>query len=278
MTKILKTVDEVHAFIQENNDKRLGFVPTMGNLHDGHLSLMKIAQQHSDYVIASIFVNPTQFGENEDLDSYPRTFTEDLQQLSDTHVDAVFFPSETVIYPHGKNSTISIEMPTEMTQILCGLGRPTHFQGVATVVAKLFQIIRPDVAVFGKKDFQQLAIIRRLAEELFMDIKIIAGDIVREPSGLAMSSRNQYLSDDEKQTATWLSKTLATIRQDLLAGVAVSTAIEKGKQLLQEKNIDVAYLDFRDRLTLKENPTLKQGVLLIAAKVGKTRLIDNLLI
>lgn len=278
MTKILKTVDEVRAFTvaARATGKKVGFVPTMGNLHDGHISLMKLAQQHSDCVIASIFVNPTQFGANEDLDSYPRTFEADWQKLDENHVDAVFFPDETVIYPQGKNSTISIEMPTEMTQILCGVNRPTHFQGVATVVAKLLQIVRPDVAVFGKKDFQQLAIIRRLVAELFMDIEIVGGDIVREPNGLAMSSRNQYLSETQKQTATWLSKTLISVRDRINAGASINDSLAAGEQQLSEQGIDVEYLSCLDRHHLRENPTLASGILLVAARVGTTRLIDNL--
>ncbi len=276
MTKILKTIADVRQFQQDNLGKTIGFVPTMGNLHDGHLSLLKIAQTKADLSVASIFVNPTQFGPNEDLDSYPRTFEADLEKLQAIGVDAVFFPTVDVIYPYGQRDTISIEMPKAMTNILCGLNRPTHFQGVATVVAKLLQIIRPTVAVFGEKDFQQLAIIRRLVAELFIDVEIIGGEIVREDSGLAMSSRNQYLSVAERQTATALSQTLLWCRDELWAGENTDKVLKKGCEKLYNIGFKVDYLDFRDVTTLSSTPTLDNGILLVAARLGKTRLIDNL--
>lgn len=276
MTEILKTVKSVRAFHNNLRPQKWALVPTMGNLHDGHLSLIKIAQAHADKVIVSIFVNPTQFGPNEDLDSYPRTFEADLEKLQAAGVDAVFYPTETVIYPDGRDSTLSIEMPTSMTNILCGLDRPTHFQGVATVVAKLFQIVHPDVAVFGEKDFQQLAIIRRLNRELFMNIQIIGAPIIRESNGLAMSSRNQYLSDAGRKQAGYLSQTLQWCREQMLQGRAPEIVIEQGKQRLAEQQIPIEYLDFRDRETLLENPEVSAGVLLLAARIGTTRLIDNL--
>lgn len=277
MTQILKTVADVRNFRDALNSKILGFVPTMGNLHDGHLSLMRIAQQHADVTLVSIFVNPTQFAPDEDLDAYPRTFEADLQKLQCIGVDAVFFPEEQVIYPHGRDSTLLIEMPAEMTDILCGLGRPTHFQGVATVVTKLFQIVSPDIAVFGEKDFQQLAIIRRLNEELFMHIEVLSGNIIREESGLALSSRNQYLSDEAREQATWLSKTLQMCRTRLLHGEPHQTVLADGRQTLNQQGIDVEYLDFRDTETLAQHPDdIKRGVLLVAGRIGSTRLIDNL--
>lgn len=277
MTQILKNIEELKEFQKTLQGSTLGLVPTMGNLHDGHLSLMKIAQANADVTIASIFVNPTQFGENEDLAAYPRTFEEDLRKLKSIGVDAVFYPTEEVIYPHKKDNTISINMPHNLTHILCGLDRPTHFQGVATVVSKLFQLIRPHVAVFGEKDFQQLAIIRRLNEELFFGIKILSGNIVRERSGLAMSSRNQYLSDDDKQKALWLNKTLIKCRELLLAQQSVEDVLNVGKQQLINQGLQVEYLDFRDIDTLADKPTsLEKGILLVAARVGTTRLIDNL--
>lgn len=276
MTKILKTLADVRQFQQDNLGKTIGFVPTMGNLHDGHLSLMKIAQSKADLSVASIFVNPTQFAPNEDLDSYPRTFDADLEKLQAIGVDAVFFPTVEVMYPYGQCDTISIEMPTAMTNILCGVNRPTHFQGVATVVAKLLQIIRPTVAVFGEKDFQQLAIIRRLVAELFIDVEIIGGEIVREDSGLAMSSRNQYLSVEQRQTATALSQTLVWCRDELLAGKNTDKVLKKGREKLYNVGFKVDYLDLRDITTLTDNPALENGILLVAARLGKTRLIDNL--
>lgn len=276
MTKILKTIADVRQFQQDNLGKTIGLVPTMGNLHDGHLSLLKIAQSKADLSVVSIFVNPTQFAPDEDLDSYPRTFDADLEKLQAIGVDAVFFPTVDVIYPYGQSDTISIEMPKVMTNILCGVNRPTHFQGVATVVAKLLQIIRPNVAVFGEKDFQQLAIIRRLVAELFIDVEIIGGEIIREDSGLAMSSRNQYLSADERQKAMALSQTLRWCRDELLSGKITDNVLKKGKEKLRNTGFVVDYLDFRDMATLANNPTLENGILLVAARLGKTRLIDNL--
>lgn len=276
MTKILKNREDIIAFKASLAGKKVAFVPTMGNLHDGHLSLMRIAQQQADSVIVSIFVNPTQFGENEDLDSYPRTFESDLQKMREQGVDAVFFPTPEVIYPYGSKSTLSILLPPEMTDILCGVDRPTHFQGVATVVAKLFQLVKPEVAVFGEKDFQQLAIIRRLACELFIDVEILGGRIIREANGLAMSSRNQYLSADEFERAGELSTTLQWCRQALLDGGDIDTVLAKGKEKLHNVGAKVEYLDFRDKDTLTPYPTLTRGVLLVAARIGSTRLIDNL--
>lgn len=276
MTKILNTVKSVRTFHNAIKPKKWALVPTMGNLHDGHLSLLNIAKANADIVIASIFVNPTQFGVGEDLDAYPRTFDADLEKLKKMGVDAVFYPDIQTMYPHGVDDTISLKMPANMTNILCGLDRPTHFQGVATVVAKLFQIVHPDVAVFGEKDFQQLAIIRRLNQELYMNINIIGADIIREDSGLAMSSRNQYLSDEERQRTTWLSKTLRQSRERLLAGDKPDAVLADGKAQLTDNGIEFEYFDFRDMETLVENPALERGILLVAGRIGKTRLIDNL--
>lgn len=276
MTTLLKTVSEVQAFRRLHADKKLGFVPTMGNLHAGHLSLIDIARQQSDIVIVSIFVNPTQFGPNEDLDAYPRTFDADLAQLQSKGVAAVFFPDDSSIYPYGQDNTLCIELPHSLMGILCGVDRPTHFQGVATVVAKLFQIVHPDVAVFGKKDFQQLAIIRRLNKELFMNIRIVGAEIVREANGLAMSSRNQYLSDTERELAANLSKTLQKCRERLLDGETAEMVLGQAKQHLTDVGFQVEYLELRHRETLRELPEAQEGVLLLAARLGKTRLIDNL--
>lgn len=276
MTDILRSVADVRAFQQVLGKKTLALVPTMGNLHDGHLSLIRLAQSHCSAVMVSIFVNPTQFAPNEDLDSYPRTFAKDMDKLQTAGVDAVFYPEISTLYPLGSENTIRIEMPAAMTQILCGLSRPTHFQGVATVVTKLLQIIRPNVAVFGEKDFQQLAIIRRLVSELFIETEVVGGKIIREANGLAMSSRNQYLSADQRLLAGQLSKTLQESRQRLLAGDMPDSVLTEAKQRLTTMGIEVEYLDFRDSLTLESTPIIDSGILLIAARLGKTRLIDNL--
>lgn len=276
MTDILTTVKSVRAYHHAIKPKKWALVPTMGNLHDGHLSLLNIAKANADVVIASIFVNPTQFGVGEDLAAYPRTFEDDLKKLQDLGIDAVFYPEISAMYPYGAENTISLNIPPQMTTILCGVQRPTHFQGVATVVAKLFQIVHPDIAVFGEKDFQQLAIIRRLNKELYMNIKILGGDIIREDSGLALSSRNQYLNTKERSRAAGLSKTLRDCRERLLQGQAPAQVLTHGKMALSAQQIDVEYLEFRDIDTLAEQPEFNRGILLIAAKLGKTRLIDNL--
>lgn len=276
--KILETVDAVRRFKKQLDGKKLALVPTMGNLHDGHLSLVEKAKQQSDSVLVSIFVNPTQFGENEDLANYPRTFADDVKQLSAHQVEAVFFPAERVIYPHGQDNTLSIHLPKAMTNTLCGLSRPTHFQGVATVVAKLLQIVRPQVAVFGQKDFQQLAIIRRLVDELFMPVEIIGGDIIREPSGLAMSSRNQYLSEAEKQTAALLFSTLCDVRKQLLSGEPVEQTLKQATAYLNRQGFVVDYLALKDKQTLAAPSQLATAILLVAARLGQTRLIDNLIL
>lgn len=276
MTDILKTAADVLAYRQKNANQTLALIPTMGNLHAGHLSLIDIAKQKTEQVMVSIFVNPTQFAANEDLGSYPRTLEQDLQQLRQKAVSAVFCPDVKSIYPYGNDNTISIDMPAEMTQILCGISRPTHFQGVATVVAKLLQITQANWAVFGKKDYQQLAVIRRLVKELFINTEILSGKIIRESNGLAMSSRNQYLSEQEFEQAAMLYQTLTWCRQQLLCGMAIDATLKQGKERLHNVGITVDYLDFRDAKTLAEYPTLAQGVLLVAARLGRTRLIDNL--
>ncbi|MBS9778036.1 MAG: pantoate--beta-alanine ligase [Gammaproteobacteria bacterium] len=276
MTKILKTRKDLNDFKHSLGSNDIGFVPTMGNLHAGHISLIKIAKKHSKHVIVSIFVNPTQFGENEDLNTYPRTFEADFEKMQSEGVDAVFFPDVATIYPHGNESTLSIHLPCEMTNILCGIDRPTHFQGVATVVAKLLLLIKPNIAVFGEKDYQQLAIIKRLVAELFIDTSIIAGDIVREDSGLAMSSRNQYLSLSERKQAYELSKTLSWCKSQLLSNTSIEDVLNCGKEMLTNVGVGVEYLELRDTETLASRPSLEKGILLVAAKVGTTRLIDNL--
>lgn len=276
MTTILTNRDELQKFRRQQNGKILGLVPTMGNLHAGHISLIHLAQKKADTVIVSIFVNPTQFAPDEDLGTYPRTFEQDLQKLRDHGVAAVFFPDEHSLYPHGSDDTISIVPPKAMTQTLCGIERPNFFQGVATVVAKLFQLVQPDIAVFGEKDFQQLAIIRRLNEELFLGIKIYASATVREASGLAMSSRNQYLSPEEQKQAAYLYKALQDCRQRLLNGESLDTSLSAAHNMLTEQGISVEYLSCRNVNTLSETTKIDQAILLVAARLGKARLIDNL--
>ncbi|ODS23764.1 pantoate--beta-alanine ligase [Candidatus Endobugula sertula] len=202
---------------ERQQGKRIGFVPTMGNLHQGHLALMKKAKSRCEIAVASIFVNRLQFGLNEDWDQYPRTFESDCQQLNAVHCDYLFFPEEREIYPNGMDGQTRVIVPT-MTDMLCGASRPGHFEGVTTVVSKLFNIVQPDEAVFGLKDFQQIAVIRHMVEDLCIPVEIIAGDIVREADGLAMSSRNHYLTESERSRANQLNKTLNWVKAQIVAG------------------------------------------------------------
>ncbi|MES2822416.1 MAG: pantoate--beta-alanine ligase [Pseudomonadota bacterium] len=197
--------------------KRIGFVPTMGNLHDAHIELVKIAQRSCDVVVTSIFVNPLQFGLNEDWDKYPRTLAADSVKLEAVSCDYLFCPNEKEIYPNGMAEQTRVIVPT-MTDVLCGASRPGHFEGVTTVVTKLFNIVQPDEAVFGIKDFQQLAVIRRMVEDLCIPIKIVGGDIVREADGLAMSSRNGFITPGERPQVAQLNRSLNWIKQEIAQG------------------------------------------------------------
>ncbi len=204
--------------------KRIGFVPTMGNLHEAHLELVKIAQRSCDLVVTSIFVNPLQFGLNEDWDKYPRTLAADSLKLETVNCDYLFCPDEKEIYPNGMAEQTRVIVPT-MTDVLCGASRPGHFEGVTTVVTKLFNIVQPDEAVFGIKDFQQLAVIRRMVEDLCIPIKIVAGDIVREADGLAMSSRNGFITANERPRVVQLNLSLMWIKQQIMQGRRDFTAL-----------------------------------------------------
>ncbi|MGH8181194.1 MAG: pantoate--beta-alanine ligase [Steroidobacteraceae bacterium] len=222
------TIAAVHEHVRcwRNEGRRTAFVPTMGNLHAGHVSLIETARSHGDLFVASIFVNPMQFGPNEDFAHYPRTPAQDARMLSDAGCDLMFMPDVAEIYPNGSERATRVEVPG-LSSILDGEFRPGHFEGVATVVAKLFHIVEPDVAVFGEKDFQQLAIIRRMAADLCMPISIIAAPTVREPDGLAMSSRNQYLTDEERRTAPIIHQTLLAAVERLRAGDKDFAALER---------------------------------------------------
>lgn len=283
---ILRTLTDINQYRQTHlrSGEKLVLVPTMGNLHAGHLALVDKAKTYSDNVVVSIFVNPTQFGPTEDLATYPRTFTDDCAKLAARGVSAVFYPEVATIYPHGVTQTLSIDFNDTLTKILCAADRPTHFQGVATVVAKLFQLIRPDVAIFGQKDYQQLAVIRRLVDELFMPIVIDSIAIRREDNGLAMSSRNQYLSDDQRQLAGEIYATLQRIKTAILAGNPAQPIIDAAMAALTTRGIAVEYLAYRDADDLTQSlcetnpPRQCRSILLIAARIGSTRLIDNLFV
>jgi pantoate--beta-alanine ligase len=257
--------------------RRVAFVPTMGNLHPGHVSLIEMARSHGDRFVASIFVNPMQFGPNEDFAHYPRTPTQDARMLADAGCDLMFMPDVAEIYPHGSERATRVEVPG-LSNILDGEFRPGHFEGVATVVAKLFHIVEPDVAVFGEKDFQQLTIIRRMVADLCMPITIIAAPTVRDPDGLAMSSRNQYLTDEERKKAPVIHQLLLAAVERLRAGDRDFAAIERNAlQALVAGGLRPDYFSVRVANDLTPpQPDTRHFVVLTAARLGRARLIDNL--
>jgi len=254
----------------------VAFVPTMGNLHQGHITLIKEAVKRADHVVASIFVNPMQFGQNEDLDAYPRTLAADQQALTDAGAELLFTPTPEIIYPKGMDQQSFVEVPN-ISEQLCGASRPGHFRGVATVVCKLFNIVQPDIALFGRKDFQQLLVIKTMVADLSMPIEIIGVDTIREDSGLAMSSRNGYLSQAQKDKAATLKQTMDTMSVAIQQGVSIANAIQTGNSQLCEAGFRPDYLEVRSATDLSqasgENSSL---VILAAAYMGDTRLIDNL--
>ena len=273
--QIFHTITELQAALSAAQGK-IALVPTMGNLHEGHLTLAKIARTHADVVVVSIFVNPTQCGVGEDFDSYPRTLDADVAALSDVDVDFVFAPSVDEMYPtYPPNVQV---LSGEITKLLCGKSRPTHFDGVGLVVSKLFNIVRPDVAVFGKKDYQQLAIIRQLNDDLNFGIDIIGADIVRAEDGLALSSRNQYLSADERAVAPALSQTLQALADKLAQASIIDydALIDDAKATLTQAGFVVDYLEIYNRQLQTVSQADKALVILAAAWLGKARLLDNL--
>lgn len=264
--------DQVRAWKQAG--LRVGFVPTMGNLHAGHISLVREALAHSDRVVASVFVNPTQFGPSEDFDSYPRTLDADSRQLAEAGCHLLFAPSVDEMYPEKNRTWVDVD---DLGNYLCGASRPGHFRGVTTVVSKLFHIVQPDVACFGEKDFQQLAIIRRMVRDLFFPVNIIGVPTSREASGLAMSSRNGYLSDAEKARAAEIHKVLQALKDEIRVQSGDYRALEsKYSQTLESKGFKVDYLSIANADTLAP-ATLpdRHLVIAVAAKLGDTRLIDN---
>jgi pantoate--beta-alanine ligase len=259
------------------NGERIAFVPTMGNLHAGHLRLVEEARCQAKRVVVSIFVNPLQFGAGEDLDAYPRTPSEDASQLEHAGVDLLFLPSEQTIYPHGREGITHVEVPG-LGEVLCGASRPGHFRGVTTVVCKLFNLVQPDVACFGNKDFQQLAVLRRMVRDLDIPVEMVGVDTVREADGLAMSSRNGYLSSDERQRAPALYQALQATAAKLLAGERDYTALEEQASLhLQQSGLRADYFSIRRAEDLRAAaPQDRRLVILAAAYLGRTRLIDNI--
>ncbi|WP_019520650.1 pantoate--beta-alanine ligase [Faucicola boevrei] len=278
--KIFNTILELQAELKTQRDKKttpnIALVATMGNLHDGHISLVKLAKQKADMVVVSIFVNPTQFGVDEDFDSYPRTLDDDLDKLKTANVDIVFAPSVNEMYPsYPPNVQV---LSGEITKILCGKSRPTHFDGVGLVVSKLFNIVRPDMAIFGKKDYQQLAIIRQLNDELNFGIEIIGAEIVRADDGLALSSRNGYLTPDERAIAPVIQQTLQKIKADIQHSSFENYAdiMQKHHDELTNTGLKVDYLSLYNDKLQAVKPSDKNLVVLTAVFVGKARLLDNL--
>jgi pantoate--beta-alanine ligase len=270
---VVSTVAELRQRLDKQ--KSVAFVPTMGNLHAGHLHLVELAKQQAKCVVVSIFVNPLQFGANEDLANYPRTLEEDCEKLKLAGVDVVFTPTVETMYP--TEQTILVEPPA-IANDLCGVSRPGHFRGVATVVLKLFNMVRPDVAVFGKKDFQQLFIIREMVKQLNLPIEIVAGETMREPDGLAMSSRNGYLLPGQRVEAQRLHRALQQVVDAIQGGNADFPALEsQTTQYLTQLGWVVDYIAVRSSLTLlPANVDDTRLVVLGAARQGRTRLIDNI--
>jgi pantoate--beta-alanine ligase len=274
------TASELRAQISawRREGARIALVPTMGNLHAGHYSLITLARAQAERVVASIFVNPTQFGPSEDFGRYPRTLDEDRAGLIEHGCDLLFAPKLEEIYPYGAGATTRVEVPI-VSEPLEGALRPGHFVGVATVVTKLFNLVRPDVAVFGRKDYQQLLVIERMVRDLCLPIRILAAPIVRESNGLAMSSRNRYLSAEARQHAGTIHAILLELRDALRGGQSIASIEESAQARLQAAGFAVDYAALRRADDLREPASgdPQQGLIaLIAARLGGTRLIDNL--
>lgn len=278
--RIVRTIAETRAAVAElrAQHRTVGLVPTMGALHDGHLSLVRAARSRCDAVIATIFVNPLQFGPNEDFSKYPRTFDDDCRLLEAEGVDLLFAPETSEMYPPGATTIVEVQ---QLQARLDGQSRPGHFRGVTTVVAKLFHIVGPDQAFFGQKDAAQVAILRRMVRDLNFPLELVVCPIVREPDGLAMSSRNRYLSPEDRQHALALSRALQAVEKKIIAGVHDSTTlIEAGLTVLTaDPGVRVDYFRIVDPGTLEDLPDVQRGALIaVAAWVGPARLIDNFLV
>ncbi|WP_108446028.1 pantoate--beta-alanine ligase [Halomonas denitrificans] len=276
----MRTLHEIAPLREALDDarrrgQRVALVPTMGNLHEGHLALVAEARRRGDVVVATIFVNPLQFGPGEDLDAYPRTLAEDQMKLEAAGCDLLFAPETTTLYPRGLDAQTRVSVP-EVSEGLCGGDRPGHFDGVATVVTMLFQLVQPDVACFGEKDYQQLAVIRRLVADLHLRVEIVGVPIVRAEDGLALSSRNGYLDAAQRAVAPTLYATLCTLRAALEDGAAPHDALADGLARLREAGFAPDYLELRAADLGPVTATTREAVLLAAARLGPTRLIDNL--
>jgi pantoate--beta-alanine ligase len=276
MTKVIRSIPEMMKFSASMKKKgfTIGFVPTMGYLHEGHLSLVRRARKKCDRVVVSVFVNPAQFGPKEDLKVYPRDFGRDRKLLSKERVDAIFYPTAKAMYPDGYGTYIYVNGSSD---VVCGASRPGHFRGVATVVAKLFNIVKPDIAYFGKKDFQQQVIIKKMVKDMDLGVRIVAMPTVREKDGLAMSSRNKYLTGDERVRAAVINRALHIAGSLVKAGEKDAGRIRSAvSKLIRSKGLKIDYVAVCDPSTLEEKKTIKgRALIAVAAFMGRTRLIDN---
>jgi pantoate--beta-alanine ligase len=277
--KVIETVAEMREFVaaKRRAGKSIGLVPTMGALHEGHLTLMRTAKAKCDVVVASIFVNPTQFGPNEDLDSYPRDLASDAAKAETAGVEAIFHPQPSEMYPEGYAAYVNVE---GITDKLCGKSRPGHFRGVATVVSKLFNIVQPDTAFFGQKDAQQVAVLERMVRDLNVPVRIEVVPIVREADGLALSSRNAYLSTEERQAALVLSKSLHLASQAVKNGERQADVLKILAQakIKEEPLANIEYVELYSYPDLAEIEEVRgQAILAVAVRFGTTRLIDNVI-
>ncbi|MCU0644574.1 MAG: pantoate--beta-alanine ligase [bacterium] len=278
--KIIVSVSDMHkqADRLRREGKIIGFVPTMGYLHEGHLSLIREAKKHSDIIVMSIFVNPTQFGPGEDFKDYPRDFDRDAMLAESAGCDIIFHPNVQEIYPENHKTYVEVE---QITKVLCGASRPTHFRGVTTIVAKLFNIIKPHVAVFGQKDAQQAIVIKRMVQDLNFDLKILVAPIMREPDGLAMSSRNIYLTPEQRKEAAILYQSLMQAKQMIEQGERNADQIKAQIRSMIEQQPDakIDYIEIVDTTNLNPVQQLEGEVLIaLAVKIGKPRLIDNVFV
>lgn len=278
--KTVRTISELrrHLAVARTNGKGVAFVPTMGSLHEGHLSLVDAAKARGGMVVLSIFVNPLQFGPGEDYEAYPRQEAADARLAEGRGVDLLFVPALAEVYPEGELGVRVV--PKKLADRLCGLSRPGHFEGVLTVVAKLFGMVGPDVAVFGQKDWQQVTLIRRMVRDLDMPVEIVVGPIVREEDGLAMSSRNAYLTAPQRERALTLSRGLSAAREAFESGVTDAERIKaRTRGTMRGSDVEPEYVELVDADTLDPLQEAVPGaVLAIAARVGETRLIDNLIL
>lgn len=276
--RVVSSIRELRAMLKEMRPKTIGFVPTMGYLHEGHLSLVEKAKEMSDVVVMSIFVNPLQFGLNEDLEKYPRDIEWDCRLAEAQGVDILFFPPVEEMYPPGSKTIVSVK---EITECMCGASRPGHFDGVATVVTKLFNIVQPDYAFFGMKDAQQVAVITQMVRDLNIPVEIVPCPIVREADGLALSSRNVYLSPEERKQALVLSRSLKRAQEMVECGERDATVLRTAiESVIQESPLaDIDYIEIRSYPELVPLEELRGDCLIaLAVRFGRTRLIDNIML